>query len=194
VAVADRRLDRPVLGHAVLDEARARLLDQRVIFGKRQGYVVLHHLAELARRLGQRLAQGPQVGGLGLVLRERAVGNDAVLEELLQQPPELLRTCKTRGRSAFRREKRGRRGGEDGPGEETGTHLVVVILVAPARLDEDVERPAALGRSLERRLGARVVEDEVEPLLVPELERRQDLAELRPSLLEDGLDRVKVGD
>jgi len=69
-----------------------------------------------------------------------------------------------------------------------------VVLVAPARLDQDVECPTALGLALERRLGARVGEDEIETLLVPELEGRQDLAKLGARLLEDSLDRLKVGD
>lgn len=70
-----------------------------------------------------------------------------------------------------------------------------MVLVAPTRLDQDIERflGAFLRLRLERRLGARVLEDHLEPFVVKELERRQDLAEVGPRLFEDGLDRFKVG-
>lgn len=76
------------------------------------------------------------------------------------------------------------------------THLVVVILVATAGLNQHIERLLGpfLRRRLERRLGPRVLEDHLEPLVVKELERRQDLTELGARLLEDGLDRGKVRD
>lgn len=79
---------------------------------------------------------------------------------------------------------------------KSATHLVVVILVATAGLDQDIKRFLGpfLRRRLERRLGPRVLEDHLEALVVKELERRQDLAELGARLLEDGLDRGKVRD
>ena len=74
-----------------------------------------------------------------------------------------------------------------------GAHLVVVILVASARLEEDVERPTTSRLALEGSLLTRVGENEVEPLLVEELEGREDLAESDASLLEDALNALKVG-
>ena len=74
-------------------------------------------------------------------------------------------------------------------------HLVIVVLVAPARLDQDIERFLGpfLRLRLERRLSARVLEDHLEPFVVKELERRQDFAEVGARLFEDGLDGFKVG-
>lgn len=71
-----------------------------------------------------------------------------------------------------------------------------MVLIATARLDQDIERllGALLRRRLERRLSPRVLEDHLEALVVKELERGQDLAELAARLLEDLLDRRKVGD
>lgn len=67
-----------------------------------------------------------------------------------------------------------------------------MVLVAATRLNENVERPAACRFALERRLLARVVQDELEALLVPELERREDLAERDARLLEDSLHALEV--
>ena len=70
-----------------------------------------------------------------------------------------------------------------------------MVLVAATRLDQDIERflGAFLRLRLERRLGAGMLEDHLEPFVVEELERRQDLAEVGARLFEDGLDRFKVG-
>lgn len=68
-----------------------------------------------------------------------------------------------------------------------------MILVATARLDEDVECSTTFGLPLERRLLPRVVQHKLEPLLVPELKCREDLAEVTARLLEDLLHAGKVG-
>jgi len=90
VTVANRRLDTAVRHQAHLVKAFPGLLDKFVVTGERDGYVEFEYLAELARRFWQRLPEGPQAESLGLVLREGAVCDDAVLEKLLEQPAELL--------------------------------------------------------------------------------------------------------
>ena len=71
--------------------------------------------------------------------------------------------------------------------------LVIVILVRATRFDQDVERSPVLWFALERRLGARVLEDHVESLLVEKLERREDLAKVLARLGEDFLHRFEIG-
>lgn len=68
-----------------------------------------------------------------------------------------------------------------------------MIVVAATGLDEDVEGASTFGLTLEGSLLAGVVQDELESLLVPELESREDLAEVTASLLEHLLYALEVG-
>ena len=83
--VPDRRLDAPVLEQALALEPFARLLDEAVHVLDGHTQVVLVHLAELARGLGEGLAEGPQGRDLGFVLREDAVRDDLRFEEVLEE-------------------------------------------------------------------------------------------------------------
>jgi hypothetical protein len=162
----------------MLLEPLPRLLDETVHVLDGHGQVVLVDLAKLARSLGERLAEGPEGEDLGLVLGENSVGDDLRLEQVLQQCTEFLHV--TTSASASR-------------GRERRAHLIIVVLVASARLEQDVERPPVRRRSLERGLLSSMRKHHVQSLLVEELERRQDLSECDASLLEDPLDALEVG-
>jgi hypothetical protein len=78
---------------------------------------------------------------------------------------------------------------EEGRRKKRKTHLIIVILVTSTRLNQHIERLHALLRlTLERRLGSSVLKNHLVSSVIPELERRKDLAEVGAGLFEDGLD------
>lgn len=186
VPVPRRHLDAPILEQPLLLKPLPCLLNETVHVLDRHAQVVLVHLAELAGRLRERLAERPERRDLGLVLREDTVLNDFPLEETLQQSSEFLWVGNGGSAPSIASEESA---GKRGWG--WGAHLVVVILVTPTGLDQDVERPPTRGLTLERRLLPRMAQDQVHPLLVPELERGEDFAERDARLLEDFLDAFK---
>ena len=77
---------------------------------------------------------------------------------------------------------------------ERSTHLIVVILVTPARLDQHIKRSSALGLISERPLLSRVLEYEIQSLLIEEFERGKNLSQLRASFRKDFLDAEEIWD
>lgn len=73
-----------LLVEALLRQALAHLLYERVHLGDRDGEVVLVDRAALAGRLRDRLAKGPERSELRRVLSKDAVRNDLRLKQMLK--------------------------------------------------------------------------------------------------------------